>query len=147
MIKIASGKVEIRKEDLFKHLDFPFSVGEGYSRLLIKYSYYPKKYQGNDAFIIAKKAFEEAEGREPNTDDIKKELPLNNHITISLSKDKLLVGTAHRHSNEMTIEIGASSTYGFEKVLNIVGEYVLTLSTHCLLTDLVKAEWEVIACE
>lgn len=144
MIKLLSVEREIYKSDGFKHIDFPFVADRNYDKLLIKYAYSPKKYEGDDAFRLAYEAFKEAYGEhEVDLNDVKQELPLNNHITLSLSKEDKLIGTAHRHANDMEIEIGATSTVGFFPAEITKGNYSITLSCHAVLSEKVMVKLEV----
>ena len=147
-MEIATVKVKIEKKDLFHHLDFPFVVDGDYSRLVIKYDYSPKQYAGEDAYQLAYNAFVEAYGEyKVDEEDVKRELPLNNHITLSISKDGRLTGTAHRHNPNMEIEIGKRSTVGFHSVENVKGKYILTLSVHAILSKEVLSKIKVRAYE
>ncbi len=136
--------IEIRKEDCFRHIDLPFEVGGDYSRLIIKYSYAPKKYCGTDAYDIAYEAFKEAYGDSlVSENEIRRELPLNNHVTLSLAKGETLIGTAHKHSNDMSVEVGENSTVGFKPFKVERGSYVITLSCHAVLSEKIIAKVEV----
>ena len=137
MITVFSLDSEITKEQCFNHLEFPFELEKRYSLLKIYYSYSPKEYDGRDALMLAREAFKEAYGNVSTVleEQVVKELPLKNHVTLSLSKGKTLIGTAHRHANDMIIEIGERSTVGFDSVKLESGSYAITLSVHALLSD------------
>ncbi|MBQ8178328.1 MAG: hypothetical protein IJ033_03955 [Clostridia bacterium] len=136
--------IEIGREDCFKHIDLPFKVEADYSRLIIKYSYSPKKYEGSDAFDLALEAFKAVYGDAPISEsDVLSELPLNNHVTLSLSMGDELIGTAHRHANEMSIEVGGGSSVGFKPYIIKKGSYAITLSCHAVLSEKIVAKVEV----
>jgi len=148
MITIFSLESEITKEQCFNHLEFPFELEKEYDSLKIYYSYTPKDYYGDAAFSLAKEAFHEAYGNEAVADEeVIKELPLKNHVTLSLSKDKMLIGTAHRHSNDMVIEVGERATVGFKSVKLSPGSYSIVLSVHALLSDKINFKLKVVAYE
>ena len=149
MITLLSLKREITKEECFKHLEFPFVAKEEYSKLRIKYSYFPKDYLGEDGFDLALNAFKEAYGDSlVDIEKVKNELPLKNHITLSLSKEGELIGTAHRHANNLVVEVSQlGSTPGFYLVPINKGNYSVVLSVHALLCEKVTAEVEVVAYE
>ena len=149
MKTLLSLKPEITQNDCFTHLIFPFVVNEDYARLSISYSYFPKEYEGDDAVEKAFEAFKEAYGDATITmEDVRGELPLKNHVTLSLSKEGKLIGTAHRHANEMVVEVGEKlATVGFNKTPIAKGNYAILLSVHALLSDKVTANLEVVAYE
>ncbi len=149
MIKILSLKTEITKEQRFKHIEFPFVLNEDYSKLEINYHYSPKDYLGDDGYEMALNAFKEAYGDvRVEADEVISELPLKNHVTLSLTKDTRLVGTAHRHANDIKIIVGKDgSTEGFYSLDVNSGNYAIVLSVHAILSDIVNAEIEVVAYE
>ena len=136
MITVLSLNSEITKEKCFSHVEFPFELEKEYRLLKIRYSYSPKDYDGEDAFLLAQEAFKDAYGEVIACDEqIIKELPLKNHVTLSLTKGATLIGTAHRHANDMTREVGERSTVGFNGVKLEKGAYSIILSTHAVLSD------------
>ncbi len=148
MIEIATIEVGLDKSHLFKHVAIPFSVVDEYHHLVVSYQYSPKKYEREDAYELAYNAFKEAYGESKVVEeDVLKELPLNNHVTLSISKDGKLIGTAHRHSSNMEIELSKTPTVGFHPIDKVKGEYELILSAHALLSEGVHARIQVTAYE
>ena len=98
---------------------------------------------------MALNAFKEAYGDvRVEVDEVISELPLKNHVTLSLTKDTRLVGTAHRHANDIKINVGKDgSTEGFYSLDIARGSYAIVLSVHAILSDIVNAEIEVVAYE
>ena len=135
----------IPKSALHTHLRFGFEIGRAADKLVVKYSYAPKRYEGADAEKLAYAAFERAY---PSDEIIEKAavlgaLPLNNHITLSLEKEDALIGTAHRHSPDNVFEIGADgASPGFSPVPITPGRYALVLSVHAILDDEVQVRLE-----
>lgn len=148
MIEIATIEVNLDKTHLFKHVEIPFSVENEYHRLVVSYQYFPKRYEGDDAYELAYNAFKEAYGEsEVRMEDVLNELPLNNHVTLSIAREGKLLGTAHRHSPNMEIELSKTPTVGFHSIDSTKGEYKLILSVHALLTECVNASIKVTAYE
>lgn len=149
MITLLSLQTEITREQCFKHVEFPFFTDKDYSKLIINYIYLPKDYDGKDAYDRAVQAFKEAYGEsEIDLEEVKGELPLKNHVTLSLSCGNNWIGTAHRHANNMVVEVGEhTATEGFHKTPIIKGEYSVTLSIHALLSKKVSVSLEVVAYE
>lgn len=149
MITLLSLTTEITRKDCFSHLEFPFVADKDYSKLQIKYSYYPKDYLGSDDYQMAFRAFREAYLDYPiQKEVVKNELPLKNHLTLSLQKGNALIGTAHRHNNDMVVEVGEDlATEGFSPTKIAKGEYGITLSAHAILTEKVIIKLAVVAYE
>lgn len=148
MIEIATIEVKLDKTHLFKHVEIPFSVENEYHHLVVSYQYFPKKYEGEDDYELAYNAFKEAYGEsEVCMEEVLKELPLNNHVTISIAKEGKLLGTAHRHSPNMEIELSKTPTVGFHPIGSVKGEYKLILSMHALLSEYVNVSIKVTAYE
>lgn len=149
MITILSVTKVITRDDCFKHIEFPFVVDKEYRKLVVFYDYSPKDYDGSDAYEMALNAFKEAYGKYSfNEEEIKNELPLKNHVTISISKDDKLIGTAHRHANALTMEIGGEfATEGCHKTKIIPGNYSVVLSAHAVLSEKIVANVRVVAYE
>ena len=138
----------ITEEACHRHVDLGFALSEDAKGLKIVYSYSPKSYEGEDALQMATEAFKEAYGNHPiDIEEVKGELPLNNHVTLSVEKDGRLIGTAHRHNNNIVVEISRDmATVGFKHTEITKGEYKITLSVHAILCK-VKAHIEVYAYE
>lgn len=126
------------------HYRFPFTVEKPCSGITIKYRYNPKTLQ--DAHLSAQliKDCYARYGLSASDSDIASELPLNNHITLSLDSPTGIVGTAHRHANDTEFVISDSyATEGFNKTQIIAGEWAVVLSTHAVLSDKVLAEVDI----
>ena len=112
-------------ESLHTHIRIPFKIDDEKAEITVNYSYSPKKYTGSDAYQQAYEAFR-----------LERELPLNNHITFSLEKDGVLLGTAHRHSPQNVFKIGEKeASYGFYPQKLLPGTYYAVLSVHAILED------------
>ncbi len=147
MSTVFSLETVITKEQCFQHLKFPFILEKDYSRLVIEYSYFPKDFLV-DGYHLAYAAFKEAYGDvEVMKEDVLQELPLKNHVTLSVLREGIIMGTAHRHPNEMQITLGKDSTEGFHSFKPNNGNYALVLSTHAVLTDSVNVFLKVDAYE
>ncbi len=148
MMTVLELKTEITKEERFQHLEFPFTLEKDFTRLLIKYSYSPKNYIGED-FRLAYEAFKEAYGDvEVQKSEVCKELPLKNHVTLSLLKEGEWLGTAHRHAEKLEVEVcKAVPTVGFKPFKPTEGSYAIVLSTHAVLSEKIEVSIEVLAYE
>ncbi len=148
MITVFELKKEIHKNECFKHLEFPFTLEKDFTKLVIKYSYSPKDYIG-ESFNMAYSAFKEAYGNEEvSYGDVIKELPLKNHVTLSLLREGIIMGTAHRHANDLEVALSEkASTVGFHAFKPTAGNYTLVLSTHAVLSEKIECEIEVCAYE
>lgn len=135
----------VPKSALHTHIPFGFEIKEGGEKLVIAYSYAPKRYDGADAESLAYEAFLRAY---PSDENIEKAavlgaLPLNNHITLSLEKDGEVVGTAHRHSPDNVFEIGPHrASPGFFPTPVTPGNYTVVLSVHAILDEEVSVKLE-----
>ncbi|MDR3186055.1 MAG: hypothetical protein LBU04_04525 [Christensenellaceae bacterium] len=119
-----------------QHFHFPFVVCKHYRKLRVVYNYYPKQYNDEKESIrLIIECLNKVGIPCNNVDEARLELPLNNHLTISVDSPSGPVGNAHRHSSNMTITIGNSSTYGFLPTEIEVGEWKATISTHCILSE------------
>lgn len=125
-------------ESLHTHIRIPFKIDDEKAEITVNYSYSPKKYTGSDAYQQAYEAFRLSYP----ADEIilkavvERELPLNNHITFSLEKDGVLLGTAHRHSPQNVFKIGEKeASYGFYPQKLLPGAYYAVLSVHAILED------------
>lgn len=126
------------------HYRFPFTIEKPCNGITIRYRYAPKTLQ--DAVLSAQLITDcyARYGLTASDSDIAAELPLNNHITLSLDSPAGLVGTAHRHANDTEFTIGANySTEGFNKTHIAAGEWAVVLSTHAVLSDKVLAEVQI----
>lgn len=144
-MKIFSAEVVVTRDDLHKHLKYPFTLLCGANKLTVRYSYSPKKYEGADSYALARAAFLEAypDGIEPSREDIEAELPLNNHLTLSLEREGKLVGTAHRHAPEAEYYVtAASASPGFTPTAVEKGEWAVVLSAHAVLDEKLTATIE-----
>ena len=145
-MRVFSVKTVVTRDDLRKHLKYPFRLDGDAEKLTVKYSYSPKKYEGADSYALARAAFEEAypEGVEPSREDIEAELPLNNHLTLSLEREGALVGTAHRHEPVAEYHVSASdASPGFSPTAVEKGEWAVVLSAHAVLGEKLTATIEV----
>ena len=125
----------ITEDMCHRHVDLGFALKEDAKALKIVYSYSPKVYEGEDALEKAVEAFKEAYGAHPiDLEEVKGEMPLKNHVTLSLEKEEELVGTAHRHNNNIVVEVSDKvATVGFKPTKITKGEYKITLSVHAIL--------------
>ncbi len=143
---IFSKRVAIDPSALHTHIRYEFDSPADGEKMVVRYSYSPKKYTGGDAAALARSAFEKAYPEDvPVRDaDVSSALPLNNHITLSLEKEGILIGTAHRHSPENVFEISSdSASPGFFPTAVEKGRYAVSLAVHAILSDAVTANVEV----
>lgn len=126
------------------HYRFPFTIDKPCNSMTIKYKYHPKALQDNRLSAQLISDCYARYGLSASDSDIEAELPLNNHITLSLDSPAGLVGTAHRHANDTEFIISEGfATEGFNKTQIIDGEWAIALSTHAVLSDKVFAEVEI----
>lgn len=124
--------------DASTHREIFFTVPEEAKEMRIYYEYAPKIFTGDEEEVI--RCYRRY-GYEIDKETAKKELPLNNHLTLSLdAPDGVYVGAAHRHPNVQEITVGENgSSYGF--IPHPVGKGVwrIVLSAHAVLSDEVVA--------
>lgn len=133
--------------DVSEHLRFPFTVKKGeYNKLTINFCYFPKKYSDTAKSVEMIKKCYESYGLVPEESDIKKELPLNNHITVALESPEGFVGAAHRHSNEAEYTVSPEkSDYGFITKGITAGVWTAIISTHAILSERVEVRVKITA--
>lgn len=147
-MEIYFAEVALTRDDLHKHIAFPFVLPRDMSKMTVKYRYSPKRYGGKDAYSLALAAFRDAypEGVEPEEKEILDELPLNNHVTLSLEREGALLGTAHRHSDNAEYFVSrTAASPGFTPTEVRGGEWAVVLSTHAILDEVITATIEVTA--
>jgi hypothetical protein len=142
-ILLSQIKLILTPTDVNKHFKNVFSVTRKYSRLFFKVKYGPKIFTDLEA---AKKLVIEC-ARVSCTDPaelMKDAENLKNLITISIDSPVKYLGAAHRHDNEIIIIISSEeSSEGFLRSKIIKGEWNVTVSTHCVLSERVDFEVEI----
>ncbi len=113
---------------------FKFNTPKGISKLLIDYSYSPKRLESKEkSYSIINAKLKEY----GNDDCVEDFLPLNNLITVSLDKNGTYIGAAHRQPNHQHIEISPdSATVGFFKTNVDDSEWRIALNVHCALEEI-----------
>lgn len=126
-------------KDTSTHREIFFTVPEEAREMRIHYEYAPKAFAGDgeEEVIRCYRRY----GYEIDGETAKKELPLNNHLTLSLdAPDGTYVGAAHRHPNVQEITVGEKgSSFGFIPYPVTKGEWRIVLSAHAVLSEEVVA--------
>lgn len=126
-----------------------FDVPRGYSSLEISYSYSPKKVE--DLEICKRCIFEGIKLYVPDEiphgqtktvkqrfiDTWEENVPLLNHMTLSIDENENYVGAAHRHADVQEHTISAEfSSEGFIKTKIHAGTWRIILNVHAALTPM-----------
>lgn len=128
----------------------PFTVEEGYKKLEIDYKYSPKELADEEksAVLIKENLLRDGWDEIAQKGDYSRFMPLKNLITLSLDSPDGYVGAAHRQASVQHHEISETfSDVGFDRVKIAVGEWVLALNLHAVVTDECVCEIEVRAYE
>lgn len=127
--------------DTAKHIAIPFSLPADGTELRIRYRYTPKRYEGEDAVDQVVACYGRY-GLDCTKEEARKELPLNNLITLSLDGPHGWIGTAHRHLNDAVYCISQTPDPGFMPYRPRKGDYRAVVSTHAVLSDCVTVRIE-----
>ncbi len=130
---------DFSRKDENQHFYFQFLVKEECSSITIDFSYSPTE---NDDLNSLARIFEAYKKVNQSIDEEKAKqlLPLKNLITVALDGPKGFIGNAHRFKPLASYSISSKSAdYGFCPSKIIPGLYRISLSTHCIASEKVKA--------
>ena len=142
-MRILDLTVILAPSDVNKHLEYEFELKEDVKSLKIAYSYTPKAYDNEERSIELIKECYLRYGQVIDEEQARKELPLNNLITLGVFSPDGVVGNAHRHANNALYEISSTPSVGFRAVEPKKGLWKVVLSTHAVLSDEVQVKVEI----
>lgn len=117
------------------NIPLEFTVPKGIDKLIIEYSYFPKKVYDANARELLEKSIEKylGEGSGAVPEDF---MPVNNLITLSLDENGCYRGAAHRQARIQRHEIGEDfASPGFLKGKISAGIWRVVLNVHCCVCD------------
>ncbi|HQC54401.1 MAG TPA: hypothetical protein PKX91_01585 [Clostridia bacterium] len=132
---------QLTRDDDKKHFYFPFTLEQDSSELIIKFKYFPKYYENKENSINLLCAEFKRAGVYLSREDAEKKLPIGNLLTVSLDGPLGHIGNAHNQKNDISYVVNENnSSYGFNNQKVSKGEYIVAVSTHCVVTDTVEFE-------
>lgn len=137
-MQIFHTKVKVLPKDLRSHIKVKFNVPENLSYITVSTFYAPKfEHDEKKCIAIVDECLKKyAPYRQFSYDDMRKSLPLANHIAWSLDDGEKPLGTEHRHKPDQVHIISEYySSNGFIKTKVRAGEWTLTASINSIVTD------------
>ncbi|UUX33471.1 hypothetical protein [Fundicoccus culcitae] len=141
-MKIVDLTIQLGKFDTQTNIKIPFELNQTYTQLTIYFNYSPNKSSDDVAISQLEEAVVKyaLPGSRPEDYQVANFLPVDNLITLSLSKNGRYLGAHHNKSNDQTIVISAASaSHGFWPVDVDAGRWELQLNCHCVASKVVKA--------
>lgn len=142
-MQIFHTKVKVLPKDIRSHIKVKFSVPENLSYLAISTFYAPKfEHDEKKCIAIVDECLKKyAPYRQFSYDDMRRSLPLANHIAWSLDDGEKPLGTEHRHKPDQVHIISEDySSNGFIKTKVRAGEWTLTASINSIVTDYIDID-------
>ncbi|MBA5728931.1 hypothetical protein HW423_03925 [Aerococcaceae bacterium INB8] len=128
--------------DTQTNVKIPFEIRNKYSELIIHFSYNPDKSKDD----VARRQVEDALRKYDQADFASAKrlaydhLPIDNLITLSLSKNGKYLGAHHNKSNDQEITINnETASFGFWPVEVEPADWELQLNCHCIASKEVEA--------
>lgn len=128
--------------DTQTNIKIPFEIKNKYSELIIHFSYNPDKSKDD----VARRQVEDALRKYDQADFASAKrlaydhLPIDNLITLSLSKNDKYLGAHHNKSNDQEITINnETASFGFWPVEVEPDNWELQLNCHCIASKEVAA--------
>lgn len=135
--------LKLSEYDTQTNVKIPFEIKGNYSQLIIYFAYTPNRSRDE----VAKRQVELALKKYALPDYTKEErtvrsyLPVDNLITLSLSKNGKYIGAHHNKKNRQQIKISnKQASFGFWPVDIEPAEWELQLNCHCIASKLVEAK-------
>lgn len=129
--------------DTQTNVKIPFEIRNKYSELIIHFSYSPDKSKDD----VARRQVEDALRKYDQADyaSVKRlaydHLPIDNLITLSLSKNGKYLGAHHNKRNHQEISINnETASFGFWPVEVEPADWELQLNCHCIASKEVEAK-------
>lgn len=140
---VKEAAIHLTPDDEKTHFRIPFILDKDTKKIVITYSYFPKKLTDEEKSYelikenLLRDAGEDAGGYE----DYSEFMPLKNLVTLSLDSPEGYRGAAHRQANEQRHIIGKDfASVGFIKGEPPEGEWTLVLNAHAVVTDSVECK-------
>ena len=128
--------------DTQTNIKIPFEIKNKYSELIIHFSYNPDKSKDD----VTRRQVEDALRKYDQADFTSAKrlaydhLPIDNLITLSLSKNGKYLGAHHNKSNDQEITINnETASFGFWPVEVEPADWELQLNCHCIASKEVAA--------
>lgn len=128
--------------DTQSNVKIPFELEKEAKELKIHFTYSPDKSSDEIALKQVKEGLEKytLKGEEDSQGKPEDHLPIDNLITLSLSKDGKYLGGHHNKSNQQTITLtNDQASSGFWPVEIEPAKWELQLNCHCIASKEVKA--------
>lgn len=134
---------ELTDQQTQTNIKIPFNVSEPFEKLLVHLNYGPEW----SSDIAARKQVQNAidsyllEGATAEDYIIENYLPIENFITLSISKNKEYLGGHHNKAKHQTVEISAkTASLGFWPTTIEPADWELQLNCHCLASEKVQVK-------
>lgn len=147
MEKIIDFNWTVTPADSKKHIVGSFNIDKPYKKLVFNVSYDPKfEYDEEKCLTMMHESIIRAEYSLDDFPDVelRKNMPLANHISWSIDSPLELLGTKHKHNPNQVLEISnEESTYGFKRSPIYEGTWRITASLTAILTEEVNIKVEI----
>ncbi len=150
MITALDCTIRLTRDDEFTHRKVEFSVPTDAKRIVVTARYTPKYLEDYAQAEPMIEACMRTQGQieRPDPADMRRCMPLSNHLSYSLDGPDGWLGTAHRHNPEQVLTVGAQATEGFfDTPILRAGDYALTISVNSIVTQTIdayiRAEYEI----
>lgn len=142
----------VTPENSRTHIRIPFELGEGVERLELRFEYAPKTLDDRERALElirdSYKIYILPEQQEQASARAERHLPLKNLITLSLDDPGGYRGACHRHDPVQELSISREqASPGLTAGELLSGTWSVTLSLHCIITDLCEYRLRVDAFE
>lgn len=135
--------VRLTPDDEKTHRRIPFIINKDTQKIVITYSYFPKKLTDEEKSyeLIKENLLRDAGEDASEYKNYSEFMPLKNLVTLSLDSPEGYRGAAHRQANEQQHIIGKDfASVGFIKGELPEGEWTLVLNAHAVVTDSVECK-------
>lgn len=142
-MKIFEIDLELSAFNTQSNIKLPFIVKDNHSTMTIYFTYLPDKSRDYIAKEQVRQALEKYSLPEASPEDLKVNnyLPVENLITLSLSKDGQYLGGHHNKSNDQKIVLSEKeASHGFWPVKVEPANWELQLNCHCIASKNVEAK-------
>lgn len=120
----------------------PFKVPQSAEKLVIHFHYSPNQSRDDVAIAQLERAISKYALAGYSTEQLQVEyyLPVDNLITLSLTKNGQYLGAHHNKSNNQTIIISQeTASHGFWPIIIESAQWELQLNCHCIASHMVQA--------
>lgn len=142
-MKIFEIELELSAFDTQSNIQLPFIVKDNYTTMAIYFTYSPNKSNDYIAKEQVRQALEKYSLPGASAEELKVNnyLPVDNLITLSLSKNGQYLGGHHNKSNDQKIILSEKeASHGFWPVKIEPASWELQLNCHCIASKHVDAK-------